>query len=122
MERRKPPRLLIEEWLPAAAIGVECMREEGSLTAKPPTKYFHVWWARRPLTVSTYRTFYPGEQGKNQLGWLGDQETQGRDRTGSELPGRNFAGRIGMLLGWRDELLRSTWHPPRRCATTEAPP
>jgi hypothetical protein len=32
------PRLLIEEWLPAAAIGVECMREEGSLSAKPPTK------------------------------------------------------------------------------------
>jgi hypothetical protein len=36
------PRPLIEEWLPAAAIGVECMREEGSLSAKPPTKYFHV--------------------------------------------------------------------------------
>ncbi len=48
----KHPRLLIEEWLPAAAIGVECMREEGSLSAKPPTKYIHVWWARRPLTVS----------------------------------------------------------------------
>ena len=48
----KRPRLLIEEWLPAAAIGVECMREEGSLSAKPPTKYFHVWWARRPITAS----------------------------------------------------------------------
>jgi putative DNA methylase len=47
-----PPRVLIEEWLPAAAIGVECMREENSPTAKPPTKYFHVWWARRPLTIS----------------------------------------------------------------------
>ena len=46
------PRVLIEDWLPAAAIGVECMREENSPTAKPPTKYFHVWWARRPLTVS----------------------------------------------------------------------
>ena len=46
------PRLLIEDWLPAAAIGVECMREENSPTAKPPTKYYHVWWARRPLTVS----------------------------------------------------------------------
>ncbi len=46
------PRLLIEEWLPAAAIGVECMREENNPTAKPPTTYFHVWWARRPLTVS----------------------------------------------------------------------
>ncbi len=46
------PRLLIEEWLPAQAIGVECMREEGNPIAKPPTKYLHVWWARRPLVVS----------------------------------------------------------------------
>jgi len=46
------PRLLIEEWLPAAAVGVECMREEGALSAKPPTKYIHIWWARRPLTAS----------------------------------------------------------------------
>lgn len=46
------PRVLIEDWLPAAAIGVECMREENNPVAKPPTKYFHVWWARRPLAVS----------------------------------------------------------------------
>ena len=46
------PRLLIEEWLPAAAIGVECMRERGSASALAPTTYLHVWWARRPLTVS----------------------------------------------------------------------
>jgi hypothetical protein len=31
------PRLLIEEWLPAAAIGVECMRERGS-GEQPPDK------------------------------------------------------------------------------------
>lgn len=47
-----PPRLLIEEWLPAAAIGVECMRERGSASALAPHTYLHVWWARRPLTVS----------------------------------------------------------------------
>jgi len=46
------PRLLIEEWLPAQAIGVECMRERGSSSALAPTTYLHVWWARRPLTVS----------------------------------------------------------------------
>ena len=45
------PRVLIEEWLPAAAIGVECMRER-STGRQPPDKRFHVWWARRPLTVS----------------------------------------------------------------------
>src|SRR6266550_4522739 len=45
------PRLLIEDWLPAAAIGVECIRER-STGQQPPDKRFHVWWARRPLTVS----------------------------------------------------------------------
>ena len=47
-----PPRLLIEEWLPAAAIGVECMRERGSASALAPHSYLHVWWARRPLCAS----------------------------------------------------------------------
>lgn len=46
------PRVLLEEWLPAQAIGVECMRERGSSSALAPTTYLHVWWARRPLTVS----------------------------------------------------------------------
>jgi adenine-specific DNA methylase len=47
----KQPRVLIEEWLPAAAIGVECIRER-STGQQPPDKRLHVWWARRPLTVS----------------------------------------------------------------------
>jgi adenine-specific DNA methylase len=51
MAVNKPPRLLIEEWLPAAAIGVECMRER-STGQQPPDKRLHVWWARRPLTAS----------------------------------------------------------------------
>ena len=46
------PKVLIEEWLPAAAIGVECMRERGSASALAPNTFLHVWWARRPLTVS----------------------------------------------------------------------
>ena len=46
------PRVLIEDWLPAQAIGVECMRERGSASALAPTTFLHVWWARRPLTVS----------------------------------------------------------------------
>jgi putative DNA methylase len=46
------PRLLIEDWLPAAAIGVECMRERGSASALAPTTFLHVWWARRPLAAS----------------------------------------------------------------------
>lgn len=45
------PRLLIEDWLPAAAIGVECTRER-STGQQPPDKRLHVWWARRPLTAA----------------------------------------------------------------------
>src|ERR1700731_968759 len=45
------PRLLIEDWLPAAAIGVECIRER-STGQQPPDKRLHVWWARRPLDAS----------------------------------------------------------------------
>ena len=52
MSSAKPPRVLIEDWLPAAAIGVECMRERGSASALAPTTYLHIWWARRPLCAS----------------------------------------------------------------------
>src|SRR5436190_12119267 len=45
-------RLLIEQWLPIAPIGAECMRERGASSALPPLYFLHVWWARRPLTVS----------------------------------------------------------------------
>ena len=45
------PRLLIEDWLPAQAIGVECMRERAT-GQQPPDKRLHVWFARRPLAAS----------------------------------------------------------------------
>ena len=45
------PRLLIEEWLPIEQLGAECMRD-ASAAQKPPPNRLHVWWARRPLTVS----------------------------------------------------------------------
>jgi putative DNA methylase len=45
-------RSLIEQWLPAPAIGAESLREGSAASALPPTKYLHVWWARRPLTAS----------------------------------------------------------------------
>ena len=48
---RTPRRLLIEEWRPAAAIGVECMRDRGSASAIAPHTYLHAWWARRPPTT-----------------------------------------------------------------------
>ena len=46
------PRLLIEEWLPIAEIGVESRRERGASSALPPLYFLHVWWARRPLAAS----------------------------------------------------------------------
>jgi len=45
-------RPLIEQWLPAAAVGVESRRERGASSALPPINFLHVWWARRPLTAS----------------------------------------------------------------------
>ncbi len=46
------PRVLIEDWLPIAQIGAESQRERGASSALPPLYFLHVWWARRPLTVS----------------------------------------------------------------------
>lgn len=46
------PPLLIESWLPIEAIGAESKRERGASSALPPLYFLHVWWARRPLTVS----------------------------------------------------------------------
>jgi putative DNA methylase len=46
------PRVLIEDWLPVAAIGAESMRERGASSALPPLYFLHVWFARRPLTAS----------------------------------------------------------------------
>lgn len=44
-------RALIEQWLPAATVGAESLRD-GSAAKKPPNNRLHVWWARRPLTAS----------------------------------------------------------------------
>ncbi len=46
------PTILLESWLPFDAIGAESMRERGASSALPPLYFLHVWWARRPLTVS----------------------------------------------------------------------
>ena len=46
------PRVLIEDWLPIAEIGVECRRERGAVSVLPPTYFLHIWWARRPLMAS----------------------------------------------------------------------
>lgn len=45
-------KTLIERWLPIRALGIESQRERGASSALPPLYFLHVWWARRPLTVS----------------------------------------------------------------------
>lgn len=46
-------RLLIEDWLPVAELGIESQREREIPSALPPINFLHVWWARRPLAAST---------------------------------------------------------------------
>ena len=45
------PNVLLESWLPFDTIGAESLRD-ASAARKPPLNRLHVWWARRPLTVS----------------------------------------------------------------------
>ena len=49
------PRVLIEDWLPVAELGIESRRERSTPTphAFPPLNQLHVWWARRPVVAST---------------------------------------------------------------------
>jgi len=69
------PRVLIEQWLPIDQIGAECMRERGASSALPPLYFLHVWWARRPLTVSRAAILasllpaYPVEDDKSVRPW-----------------------------------------------------
>ncbi|MBE9507221.1 MAG: DUF1156 domain-containing protein, partial [Chloroflexi bacterium] len=46
------PNVLLESWFPFDTIGAESMRERGASSALPPLYFLHVWWARRPLTIS----------------------------------------------------------------------
>src|SRR4051812_1604831 len=45
-------RLLIEEWLPIQALGIESLRERTPMTPFPAPNRLHVWFARRPLVAS----------------------------------------------------------------------
>lgn len=45
------PPVLIEKWLPIQELGVESRRENATGQHPAPNR-LHVWWARRPLTVS----------------------------------------------------------------------
>jgi adenine-specific DNA methylase len=47
------PRVLIEDWLPMAELGIESRREAAPIPGQfPKLKTLHVWWARRPLAAA----------------------------------------------------------------------
>ena len=46
------PRVMSEDWLPMAELGIESRRERAAASALPPLSFLHVWWARRPLVAS----------------------------------------------------------------------
>lgn len=52
MKKSERPRVYLEEDCPVAELSVESQRERGASSALPPLYFLHVWWARRPLTVS----------------------------------------------------------------------
>jgi hypothetical protein len=94
------PRVLIEQWLPIAEIGAECMRERGASSALPPLYFLHVWWARRPLTVSRAAILasllpaYPiGDDGRQRpwpvrFGGLKSQSQRAKTRQKQAVPVR----------------------------------
>lgn len=45
------PKVFLEEQCPIEELGIECQRE-GGVGLHPPVNRLHVWWARRPLTIS----------------------------------------------------------------------
>lgn len=99
------PRLLIEDWLPAAAIGVECMRERGSASALAPTTFLHVWWARRPLCASRAAVLasllpadFPRDVFERLLGFgrPGEELVQIRKALDSKAPGQRLSFSFGV--------------------------
>lgn len=110
------PRLLIEDWLPAAAIGVECMRERGT-GQNPPNARLHVWWARRPLVVSRAAVLgsllpadFPRDRFERLLGFWGPSKQilqaqkfldSARERGGSRIA--NPHGERAFKRGLRDD-------------------
>lgn len=46
------PKVFLEEQCPIEELSIESQRERGASSALPPLYFLHVWWARRPLTVS----------------------------------------------------------------------
>lgn len=88
------PRVLIEDWLPVAAIGAESQRERGASSALPPLYFLHVWWARRPLTTSRAAIL-----GSVLPAWSEEWPDELRDRFEDEEDYRRWFVRLCGILG-----------------------
>lgn len=87
---------LIEQWLPAATIGAESLRD-ASAARKPPNSRLHVWWARRPLTASraaVVASLLPA--------WPSEEEAQSGGRSAKVLAGlqAEFPSGEGEYRAW----------------------
>ncbi len=106
------PRVLIEEWLPIEEAGIECLRER-STGQQPPDKRLHIWWARRPLTVSRLAVLasslpatFPHDQFLKAMGILGNP-----------VAGRKLVDEV--ISGTRKQRVKDPYGYPR--AFTSAP-
>jgi putative DNA methylase len=111
---RDRPRVLIEEWLPIEALGVESRRERGASSSLPPLYFLHVWWARRPLAVSRAAVLasllpfdFPKAEFMKLIGILGDP-----------VAGRKMVDEV--IAGIRKERVKDPYGYPR--AFTHNPP
>ena len=93
------PRLLIEEWLPIAEIGIEGVRERTPMTPFPAPNRLHVWWARRPLVASraaVLASLLPADADRakflHMLGIHGDPMASRRRIDEAKRSGERFEG------------------------------
>src|SRR2546426_8594966 len=98
------PRVLIEDWLPIEELGIES-RRENSTGLHPPPNRLHVWWARRPLTVSRAAILasilpsdFPHDHFMKMMGIVGDP-VAGRKKIDEVRSGKRL-GRVTNPYGY----------------------
>ena len=92
-------RLLIEDWLPIEALGVESLRERTPMTPFPAPNRLHVWFARRPLVASraaVLASLLPADASREMfshlLGIHGDPMASRRRIDAAKHSGERFEG------------------------------
>lgn len=110
--REARARLLIEEWLPAAVIGLECIRER-STGQQPSGKRLHVWWVRRPLVVSRVARGHTPSFARPMTSPMAPPISAPRKRSRRSRPGA-AANRNGRQRGSAGASIGASGRPVRR--------